>query len=163
MERRVIGYQEKERRKPDDIRDLAVKELEVRRNAALEIIEQQQLIAAAAQDKIDAINSTGDNPTIVLEVDYLKVEYDKYTSSEHVTKTEQFAMNETSIRRTVSACADILNGNKDTRLSKVAIEVIVNQQLTLIDLQDIAEWQRRLAMHTGARHSELIDGTFGGK
>jgi hypothetical protein len=144
MERRIMGNQEKEQRQQDDIRDLVVKELEAQRNAALEMIEQQQAIAATAQDKIDAIHNVIGNPITILEIDYLDVEYDTYTYSEYVTKTEQFAMSEASIERTLNACANLLNGNKETRLSKMAIEVTVNQQLILVPLQEITEWQRRL-------------------
>jgi hypothetical protein len=158
-----MGNQEKERQSPDDIRTLVVRDLEQQRNTALEIIEQQQSIAAIAQDQIDAINNILSTPTIVLEVDYLDVEYDKYTYSESVVRTEQFAMNEKSIGRTISECADILNGNKDTQLSKVAIETIVSQQLTLIPLQNIDEWRHLLATHTRRKYGDQTEGMYGGK
>lgn len=157
MERRIMGNQEKEQRRLDDIRDLVVKELEAQRNAALEMIEHQQAIAAAAQDKIDAIHNVIGNPTTVLEVDYLDVEYDTYTYSESVIKTEQFAMSEASIERTLSACATLLNGNKETRLSKMAIEVSINQQLILVPLQEITEWQRRLMVQVSSKYDDLTN------
>jgi hypothetical protein len=154
MERRIISNQEKEQRQPDDIRDLAIKELEIQRDSALEIIEQQQLIADSAQDKLEAIHAIATTPTIVVEVNYLDVEYDVYTYSERITKTEQFAIGDASITRALHSCADIIDKHSDVQLSKVGIEIAVDQQLLLLPLKDTTEWQRNFMTYLKAKQSQ---------
>jgi hypothetical protein len=141
MERINLHNIEEEDRASKSITSQLRLQFESKRDTAIAEIAKFEHLAHNAQDTLEALSTVQQPPHIIMRINYLDVEYDKYTYSESIIHSKEYVALTDNIEEAIELCVRQFNSQQDVELAGISIET-ASDESEYINLEDITPWRQ---------------------